>query len=88
MRKLRRLPWRIPKQNHSQPPSSQTVDTRPRETDEREARRERENELRNSQPVAFSAGRYVYGDTPSVPRSTEIRRKGRHRLSSRFAPAT
>ena len=88
MRKLRRLPWRIPKQHHSQQPSSPVPEKCPREAEEREVRRERENELRNSQPVAFSAGRYVYGATPSVPRNTEIRRKARHRLSTPFAPAT
>jgi signal transduction histidine kinase len=88
MRKLRRLPWRIPKSNHSQRPDSQTPDTCRREADEREMQRERENELRNSQPVAFSAGRYVYSDTPSVPRNTEIRRKVRHRLTFPFVPAS
>jgi hypothetical protein len=88
MRKLRRLPWRIPKPNHAQPPAPPAQDRCPREAEEREARRERENELRNSQPVAFAAGRYVYGYTPSVPRNTEIRRKARHRLTPPFAPAS
>jgi hypothetical protein len=82
MRKLRRLPWRIPKPNHAQPPSPPAPARRPREVEEVEARRERENEMRNSQPVAFAAGRYVYGDKPSVPRNTEIRRKARHRVAS------
>jgi hypothetical protein len=89
MRKLRRLPWRIPKSNHSQQPPAEAPERCPREVEEREARRERENELRNAQPVAFTAGRYVYGGKPSVPRSnTEIRRKSRHRLIPPFAPAS
>jgi hypothetical protein len=89
MRKLRRLPWRIPKSNHSQQPAPAAPERCPREVEEREARREREQELRNSQPVAFAAGRYVYGYTPSVPRgNTEIRRKARHRLIPPFAPAS
>jgi hypothetical protein len=81
MRKLRRLPWRIPKPNHAQQPSQPAPERPPREVEEREVRRERENELRNSQPVAFAAGRYVYGCKPSVPRNTEVRRKARHRLA-------
>jgi hypothetical protein len=89
MRKLRRLPWRIPKPNHAQHSAAETQEPCPREAEEREARRERENERRNSQPVAFAAGRYVYGYAPStVPRNTEIRRKGRHRLTPPFAPAS
>jgi hypothetical protein len=56
--------------------------------EEREARREREDEMRNSQPVAFAAGRYVYGYKPSVPHNTEIRRKARHRLTPPFVPAS
>jgi hypothetical protein len=89
MRKLRRLPWRIPKPNHHQQQPTPDTDERPsREMEEREARRERENELRHAQPVAFTAGRYVYGCKPSVPRNTEIRRKSRHRLMPPFAPAS
>jgi hypothetical protein len=89
MRKLRRLPWRIPKPNHSQQPSPETPDRCPREVVEREARRERENEMRNAQPVAFTAGRYVYGCKPSMPRSTtEIRRKSRHRVTPPFVPVS
>jgi hypothetical protein len=88
MRKLRRLPWRIPKPNHAQT-DSQPAEKCPRAVDERELRRERERELQNSQPVAFAGGRYVYGCTPSVPRSnTEIRRKARHRMIAPFAPAS
>jgi hypothetical protein len=88
MRKLRRLPWRIPKPNHSQQPSPEARDGCPRELQEREVRRERENELRNAQPVAFTAGRYVYGCKPSVPQNTEIRRKARHRVTPPFAPVS
>jgi hypothetical protein len=88
MRKLRRLPWRIPKSTHAQQPSPQAPDQRPREMEETEARREREREMRHSQPVAFAAGRYVYGYEPSVPRNTEIRRKARHRLTPPFVPAS
>ena len=40
---------------------------------------EMRREAMNTQPVAFSGGRYVYGMAPSVPRSTEIRRKAKHR---------
>ena len=77
MRKLRRLPWRIPKP-HAQQPASSASEFAPRpepEKPEHEARRE----ALNTQPVAFSGGRYVYGMAPSVPCSTEIRRKARHR---------
>ena len=74
MRKLRRLPWRIPKQHHAQP-APEAHENAPRIDEEREARRERERELQNSQPVAFAGGRYVYGCKPSLPRAnTEIRR--------------
>jgi hypothetical protein len=88
MRKLRRLPWRIPKPNHSQPTSTPTPDRCLREEEEREVRREREHEMRNSQPVAFAGGRYVYGCKPSVPRNTEIRRKARHRLAPPLVTAS
>jgi hypothetical protein len=88
MRKLRRLPWRIPKQNHSQPPAPEAPRTRPREVEEREARREREQERRHAQPVAFAGGRYVYGDAPSVPNNTEIRHKSRNRLLRPFVPVS
>ena len=78
MRKLRRLPWRIPNPHTQQPASSASGEFAPRpepEKPEQEARRE----VMNTQPVAFSGGRYVYGMAPSVPCSTEIRRKAKHR---------
>jgi len=88
MRKLRRLPWRIPKQHHAQP-APEAHENAPRIDEEREARREREREQQNSQPVAFAGGRYVYGSKPSLPRAnTEIRRKTRHRLIGPFAPVS
>ena len=79
MRKLRRLPWRIPKSHHSQPAPA-PAESCPREELEREARREAHCEALNAQPVAFTAGRYVYGDKPRVARPAEIRRKNRHRM--------
>ena len=81
MRKLRRLPWRIPKSHNQQPAShASALETCSRaETDQRRSLREEREEL-NTQPVAFSGGRYVYGDAPSVACSTEIRRKARHRV--------
>lgn len=89
MRKLRRLPWRIPKQNHSQQPAPEAPNRCPREVEEREARREREQELRKAQPVAFAGGRYVYGYTPSVPKNnTEIRRKSRLRVTPPLVPVS
>ena len=76
MRKLRRLPWRIPKSHHSQPDTAAApAENCPREEPDHEARREAMRESLQAQPVAFSAGRYV----APVPRSTEIRRKTRHR---------
>jgi hypothetical protein len=81
MRKLRRLPWRIPKSHHSQPAAAAPADSCPREEElAREARREAYREALHAQPVAFTAGRYVYGDRPSVSRPAEIRRKNRHRM--------
>jgi hypothetical protein len=90
MRKLRRLPWRIPK-SHNHQPSAAPAEACPRaervECAERVERVERpEPEPRtwrdeiNNQPVAFAGGRYVYGDAPSVTCTTEIRRKARHRV--------
>ena len=81
MRKLRRLPWRIPKSHNQQPSShASALETCSRaDLVERERRREEREEL-NTQPVAFAGGRYVYGDAPSVACSTEIRRKARHRV--------
>ena len=84
MRKLRRLPWRIPKQHHAQPNAGAApVEACPRVDIEREIRREREREERNAQPVAFTAGRYV---APKVARPAEIRRKA-HRLIVMPLPA-
>ena len=79
MRKLRRLPWRIPKSHNQQPAThASAIDTCPRLETERE-RRPLRDEV-NSQPVAFAGGRYVYGEAPSVACPTEIRRKARHRV--------
>ena len=75
MRKLRRLPWRIPKSHKDQPAASAPADAAPRI----EIEKERMRESASAQPVAFAGGRYVYGMEPSVPCSTEIRRKARHR---------
>ena len=78
MRKLRRLPWRIPK-SHNNQPSHAPAEASPRiETVEPE--RPSWRDTLNTQPVAFAGGRYVYGDKPSVACSTEIRRKARHRV--------
>ncbi len=87
MRKLRRLPWRIPKSNHSQPAA--TVDAGQPQVSAREARaeaqaeavREAYREALNAKPVAFCAGRYVYDEKKSVARparAPEVRRKTRH----------
>lgn len=77
MRKLRRLPWRIPK-SHNHQPSDARAEACTRVEPERERAPARE-EL-NTQPVAFAGGRYVYGDAPSVSCTTEIRRKAKHRV--------
>ncbi|HYH41294.1 MAG TPA: hypothetical protein VD867_04880 [Burkholderiales bacterium] len=83
MRKLRRLPWRIPKSHHSQPAAdAQPVASARDERDEArnearaEAVREAYLESLNAQPVAFCAGRYVKPTRPA--RAPEIRRKTRH----------
>ena len=76
MRKLRRLPWRIPKTHHAQPPSADTPSCA-RAEPEHEARRESWRDALREQPVAFTAGRYV---APKVARPAEIRRKARHRM--------
>jgi len=78
MRKLRRLPWRIPKSHHSQPTAA-PAEACPHPEADREARREAYRQALTAQPVAFAGGRYVYGDTPKVACPTEIRRKARHR---------
>jgi hypothetical protein len=84
MRKLRRLPWRIPKSHHQQPASHASASEAacPRVETERVERVERSSwrDEVNTQPVAFTAGRYVYGDAPSVACAPEIRRKTRHRV--------
>jgi hypothetical protein len=77
MRKLRRLPWRIPKSHDRQPAAATAhAEACTRVEPERKSWRD---EL-NNQPVAFAGGRYVYGDAPSVASTTEIRRKARHRF--------
>ena len=84
MRKLRRLPWRIPKNHHAQPSAAPAEAPARVETEaeaQREAKAEAYRESLNAQPVAFAGGRYVYGETPSVARparAPEIRRKARH----------
>ena len=75
MRKLRRLPWRLPKSNKPDANQPTTAVAPPREP-ERIAPRE----ALDTQPVAFTAGRYVYGDAPSVPCATEVRHKAKHRV--------
>jgi hypothetical protein len=78
MRKLRRLPWRIPKSHGPRQPAPIQKSTTPEPFAHIEAERDKVETL----PVAFAGGRYVYGDAPSVDhraRPTEIRRKSRHR---------
>jgi hypothetical protein len=70
MRKLRRLPWRIPKAHHSQPAGAPAECSR--DDVDAERRREAYRESLNAQPVAFAGGRYV---PPKPARPTEIRRK-------------
>jgi hypothetical protein len=81
MRKLRRLPWRIPKPHTAQQQHTPAAAPAPEPAQiEAERRAEAQRELLHAQPVAFAGGRYVYGYTPSVPASpTEVRRKTRHR---------
>ena len=81
MRKLRRLPWRIPKSHHSQPAAAAAPAdvSSSRAEAQAEAAREAYREALTAQPVAFAGGRYVYGEKPSRPaRAPEIRRKARH----------
>jgi hypothetical protein len=80
MRKLRRLPWRIPKSHNHQPSSHAPAEACPRDEPERNSERSSMRDMLNTQPVAFAGGRYVYGDAPSVACPTEIRRKARHRI--------
>ena len=77
MRKLRRLPWRIPKSHNHQQTAQAPAEASPQAEPERKSWRD----MLNTQPVAFAGGRYVYGaDAPSVTCTTEIRRKARHRI--------
>ena len=78
MRKLRRLPWRIPK-SHNNQSNHAPAEVCPR-VESVETERSLYREMLNTQPVAFAGGRYVYGDAPSVASATEIRRKARHRV--------
>jgi hypothetical protein len=83
MRKLRRLPWRIPKSHDRQPnptPARMCLHAEPEACPRAEPERKSWRDEVNTQPVAFAGGRYVYGDEPSVPSTIEIRRKSRHRL--------
>ncbi|HEX2825235.1 MAG TPA: hypothetical protein VHP37_02710 [Burkholderiales bacterium] len=80
MRKLRRLPWRIPKSHDKQPASSASAYTGAEQCARVEPERRSYRDEEPSQPVAFAGGRYVYGDAPSVSCHTEIRRKARHRV--------
>ena len=75
MRKLRRLPWRLPKSN-KQDASYATPSVAPSPPPERALPRE----ALATQPVAFAGGRYVYGETPSVSCTPEVRRKAKHRV--------
>jgi hypothetical protein len=85
MRKLRRLPWRIPKShNNNQPATPAPAEVAPHVEAEKPIR-----DSVNTQPVAFAGGRYVYGMAASVPSSTEIRHKARHRtITPLGVPAT
>lgn len=72
MRKLRRLPWRLPKQT-----AAATAPTGPH-------RVERNEVIERpvlTQPVAYTGGRYVYGSAPSVEQSSDSPR-GRHRTAN------
>lgn len=75
MRKLRRLPWRLPKSNKQDASHATTAVAPIREPEHISPR-----ETLNTQPVAFAGGRYVYGDTPSVSCAPEVRRKAKHRV--------
>lgn len=89
MRKLRRLPWRIPKSHHAQQAAAPEKAS-PRRDDDRERERELQREReRDMQPVAFAGGRYVYGacPAPTARGNTEIRRKARHRVMPMPIPA-
>jgi hypothetical protein len=75
MRKLRRLPWRIPK-SHEQKQTFTPAEPLPQQEPERPTPRA----VPTTQPVAFAGGRYVYGDAPAVSCTTEIRHKAKHRV--------
>lgn len=75
MRKLRRLPWRLPKSNKQDPSHAKTL-VAPRPLPELVPPRE----TLNTQPVAFAGGRFVYIETPSVSCAPEVRHKARHRV--------
>jgi len=85
MRKLRRLPWRIPKSHNNQPVTPAPAEVAPQVEPEKPTFRD----TVNTQPVAFAGGRYVYGMPASVPCTTEIRHKARHRtVTPLTVPAT
>lgn len=71
MRKLRRLPWRLPKPQNAAPSAPAPVQARAPEPVERRAPEPRNTEVQ--QPVAYTAGRYVYGYTTRTT-PNEIRR--------------
>jgi hypothetical protein len=81
MRKLRRLPWRIPKSHNGAEKTPPERGARESHKRPASAPEPLEREV-PTQPVAFTAGRYVYGYTASPTCHTEIRRKGRHRVAS------
>lgn len=66
MRKLRRLPWRLPKQNAG---SDHAPAPRRESRAERDEREEREARAEPTQPVAYIGGRYVYGGPGGAPRT-------------------
>jgi hypothetical protein len=81
MRKLRRLPWRIPKSHNGAGSNRpETTAERARKRSDHPAREPVEREA-PAQPVAFAGGRYVYGCAATAPVNTEIRRKARHRIT-------
>jgi hypothetical protein len=79
MRKLRRLPWRIPKSHHTQSAAAAPAEVAPAPVVEPE--RQTARHIDTTQPVAFAGGRYVYGMTPKVSTTTEIRRKTHRTVS-------
>jgi hypothetical protein len=79
MRKLRRLPWRLPKpQNATPQPAPAPVQSRNApEPVERRAPEPRNTEVQ--QPVAYTAGRYVYGYTTRTTPNETRRSRPRQR---------